>query len=457
MKKAILPFYLVTVAICLPNFRLIAQSNQSSGIKNPAPPTFSSYSSVVPKPNQQSIQNTPISIKSDGVQKNQQSQFQKTNHDLGRTQQQSTGIKEDMRRVDQESRHNYYSRIQQVYKAAHDQLIAMNNDSFSVTRAIFLIENAFFEDELSYEKFVKAIQKKVDVCREIIRAEKLNPNDNLAKNYAIQKLFSGGATIYNKKTKAWQPVKPFFYDFEDYRGEKDWTKMFVTNLLQTGKGQCHSLPWLYNILTEQLGATAWLSTAPDHCYIKFPSNNGNIYNFETTQGKIVSDQAIVMSGYITPTAIKNKVYMDTLNRQRQLADLLVDLVQGYREKIKGYDAFTESIINQILNIDSNNIKALMMKADIKSFQFEDAANKVGRPPISRLAEYPEVYKLYQSRNDLYAQIDNSGYQAMPAEVYQKWLQSLKREQQKQESKELQEEIKRMLMNPHKPTLINKTN
>lgn len=34
--------------------------------------------------------------------------------------------------------------------------MAMNNDSFSVTQGIFLIENAFFENELSYEKFLKA-------------------------------------------------------------------------------------------------------------------------------------------------------------------------------------------------------------------------------------------------------------------------------------------------------------
>lgn len=87
--------------------------------------------------------------------------------------------------------------------------MAMNNDSFSVTQGIFLIENAFFENELSYEKFLKAIQKKVNLCREIIRSEKLNPNDNLAKNYAMQRLFSGGARIYHKPTKTWQPVKPF--------------------------------------------------------------------------------------------------------------------------------------------------------------------------------------------------------------------------------------------------------
>jgi len=63
------------------------------------------------------------------------------------------------------------------------------------------------------------------------------------------------------------------------------------------------VPLLYLILAEQLKAKAALSLAPDHCYIQFPSNNGNFYNFETTQGKPVIDNAIMMSGFINSTAI----------------------------------------------------------------------------------------------------------------------------------------------------------
>jgi hypothetical protein len=35
---------------------------------------------------------------------------------------------------------------------------------------------------------------------------------------------------------------PFVYDFEDAIGRNDWTKMFVSKLLEEHNGNCHSLP-----------------------------------------------------------------------------------------------------------------------------------------------------------------------------------------------------------------------
>ncbi len=382
-------------------------------------------------------------------------QFQGANQELLRQQQQPAIIENEIREGQVEYERMAYLRVQQQYRQAYEQLLGMNSDSFSITKAVFIIENAFNDNQLSFEKYLKAIKAKTDLCRQIMKSEKLNPNDNLAKNYAIQKLFSGGAKVYDKRSQSLQLLKSLRYDFEDFRALKDWTKMFVTKLLNAGTGQCHSLPLLYKIIAEQLNATVWLSTAPEHSYIRFPSNNGNIYNFETTQGKVVSDQAIVMSGYITPTAIKNKLYMDTLSRQQLIAQMLVDLLQGYRERIKAHDQFAEEIADQILTINPNNIMAILMKADMKTFQFEYAANNIGRPPVDKLPLFPDVYKLFTERNELYDQVDNLGYRAMPAEAYQQWLKSLKVEKRKQESEMLQEEIKRMIMNPNKPTLINK--
>lgn len=455
MRRIILGFYTLTASIWFCDQHAVAQNSQpGTGIKNPSSPTFNPYSAVSPNPNRINTWNNPLPLSPTGIQKNQQEQFQKTNQELLRQQRQSTHIKEELHQKELEYREREYLRKTQLYKDAYAQLIEMNNDSFSITKAVYVVENAFYENKFDFSTFLKSVQAKAAICRQIIQSEKLNSNDNLAKNYAIQKLFAGGAKLYDNRTKTFQPVKPFLYDFEDYRGEKDWTKMFVTKLLLTGKGQCHSMPELYMIVAEQLEAQAWLSTAPEHSYIKFPGNNGNVYNFETTQGKNVSDQAIVMSGYVTPAAIKSKVYMDTLSRQQLLAQMLIDLVQGYREKLKGYDEFTEHVVNQILIIDPNNIMALMMKADIIWFQFEYEVNKVGRPPVEKLPLYPKAYQLFQQLKELHDRVDNSGHQAMPPEAYEQWLQSLKQKKYEQENKELQDQIKRTLKLP-KPTLINK--
>ncbi len=423
----------------------------------PAPPIFTPYSPVSPNLNQKRNWNNLLPISPTNVFMSQRDQFQKVNQELLRQQQQAESIRSRDREDDVAYNRIAYLRVQQQYRQAFDQIMGMDGDNFSITKAVFLVENVFYDNCLSFAEYIKTIKAKTDLCKQIMKSENLNPDNDLAKNYAIQKLFSGRAKIFDKHTKSWQPVKPFRYDFEDFRAEKDWTRMFVVKLLNSGTGQCHSLPLLYKIIAEQLNTTAWLSTAPEHSYIKFPSGNGNIYNFETTQGKIVSDQAIVMSGYITPAAIKNKMYMDTLGRQQLIAQMLVDLLQGYKEKIRGYDLFAEEIADRILVINPNNIMALMMKADMTAFRFEYSANNIGRPPIGKLPEFPELFKLYNERNDLYDRIDNSGYQAMPAQAYQQWLQSLKEEKRKQESEKLREEIKRMVMSPNKPILINKKN
>jgi hypothetical protein len=51
-------------------------------------------------------------------------------------------------------------------------------------------------------------------------------------------------------------------------GDKDWSKMFVTTLIRTHNGNCHSLPYLYKILCEEIDSKASLSLEPNHVYIK---------------------------------------------------------------------------------------------------------------------------------------------------------------------------------------------
>jgi hypothetical protein len=42
------------------------------------------------------------------------------------------------------------------------------------------------------------------------------------------------------------------YDFEDLMGQKDRSKMFVTKLLDTNTGNCHSLPFIFKILSNEM-------------------------------------------------------------------------------------------------------------------------------------------------------------------------------------------------------------
>jgi hypothetical protein len=96
---------------------------------------------------------------------------------------------------------------------------------------------------------------------------------------------------------------PMRYNFEDYRGEKDVSSIFVSKLLSTNYGQCHSLPLLYVILCEETGAEANLAFCPQHSYAKFKDRNGNWHNLELTQGAMVSDAFITSSTRINATSM----------------------------------------------------------------------------------------------------------------------------------------------------------
>ena len=82
---------------------------------------------------------------------------------------------------------------------------------------------------------------------------------------------------------------PYCYDFEDFRGEKDYRKMFVSKLLRTNTGQCHSMPLLYKLLADRLGVQTYISMAPNHTFISIKDERGNLYRYETTNGHFTTD------------------------------------------------------------------------------------------------------------------------------------------------------------------------
>ncbi len=81
---------------------------------------------------------------------------------------------------------------------------------------------------------------------------------------AIYKILTDTIPIILSKNDTVQHL-PYTYDFDDMFGDRDWTSMFVTKLLATKQGNCHSLPYLYKILADELGIKSHLALAPNLC------------------------------------------------------------------------------------------------------------------------------------------------------------------------------------------------
>lgn len=325
------------------------------------------------------------------------------------------------------------------YRQAFTELLEMykGTHNFSIKEAVFIIENAYTDNTLDKNDYLKRIKKKVDVLKMLMKKEKFSENNDLGKNYTIQKLFSERIVEY-KDTIVWRIHKPYLYDFEDFLGENDWSKMFVTKLLKTEKGQCHSMPLLYLIFAEEINAKAWLSLAPEHSFIIF-SDGRTFYNYETTNGKTVSYDWLMESGYINSMSIKNRIYLDTLGKDGLISTLLSDLIIGYTDKF-GYDSFMASMVDTLLTIYPKSIQGQIFKADLFALETKINLRKVGNPPIEQITKYPTAYKSYLALIHQYDFIDELGYIPMPKAKYEEWLTSLNTERYKQENQKIKTAI-----------------
>jgi len=323
------------------------------------------------------------------------------------------------------------------YRQAFSTLTNMlsGKEPMNLKKAVFTVENAFFNNQMDYKEFENQIQECVKFSKLAMQIKGYKPENQLAANWILYQFMSDTIALkMYEKTIVHTPMK---YDFDDYEGNQDWTKMFVTKLLKTKSGQCHSLPLLYLILCNEFGTKAYLSYSPRHSYAKFKDNKGNMYNLELTNGQIVSDGFIIGSGFVKADAVKNKIYMDTLGLRKQIAGCIVDLAQGFYHKF-GYDDFMLQCADTALKYNPASIFALQTKADYYTILSHHVGKQL--PKVKSLAEleklhiqHPKAKEIIDKRNQMYEMIDRLGYQDMPAEVYQTWLQSVKSEKYKQEN------------------------
>jgi hypothetical protein len=349
-------------------------------------------------------------------------------------------LKQELRNDEIEAAKAQRLAMMKPFQNSLQEILKMNPDSFSVTKAIYLTESAWYDKAPTYQQFENAIKQRAEVVKQILKQQGINPNSNIAKNYGIQKLYKQDTKYINPKTKQTFIAPKVTYDFNDPYGDKNWSNMFLTKLLGTGKGQCHSMPLLYLAIAEQLGAKAYLSLSPEHSFIQYFNENGYRYNFETTNGNLVNQTWLMQSNYIHATALKNKTYLDTLSNRQLYAQLLSDLLQNYTGKI-GYDNFSEQLAQQILAINPKNIAALMTQANFNTYIARDELKEVGNPPVTQIPNYPKANQAYQNMLQSYQLIDGQGFQDMPKEAYQQWLKTIETEKKKQENQEIQKRMK----------------
>lgn len=333
---------------------------------------------------------------------------------------------------------------QHQYDRAFNELKGMLTDSLPISfkRAVFVTENAYVGNQLNYDEFDKHIKLLAGRCLAISQQSELIYNgrdkEKVKKYAAVFRLMTDTMKFYQNENDFYSTT-PYKYDFEDFYGDKDWRKMFVSKLLTTHAGNCHSLPFLYKMLCEELGAKAYLAMAPNHTYIKLWCEKTGWYNTELTSGHFPIDAWIMASGYVHLSAVQNRIYMDTLSDKQSIAVCLIDLAKGYEKKFgeRGDYNFIAKSCNLALKYYPQYVNALILKAETykKIFQNEMVKAKAEYP--SDLFSDQKAKDFFINMQSQYAYIHQLGYRKMPNEMYLNWLTELKREKEKYTNKEIQ--------------------
>ncbi len=329
-----------------------------------------------------------------------------------------------------------------AYYDAYTQLASLNPENYPVSEANFIVENAYYGGKQDFSQFRSGIRKTAEQLLQKMKERKQDTESNTDKNLMIFELLSKGMKLGGVQHKA---VK---YDFEDYMGIKDWSKMFVSKLLRTGSGQCHSMPLLYLMLAEEMNTEAYLAYAPNHTYVKFRDGEGEWQNAELTNGIFTANSLILESGYIKSEALQNDIYMKSLSKKELLAQFYADLANGYIHKY-GMDEFVGHTLDKALEYSPNNIYANQLKSMYQQARLAYVAGQLGvtdledPEDLKRIRFYPQAVALLQETKAQFSHIDNLGFVMMPEGAYEQWLGNMKGESNRQKSEELADRMRQV--------------
>jgi len=333
---------------------------------------------------------------------------------------------------------------------AYDELESMlsGKQKIDFVKAVWLVESAH-DQSLTWEEFNASFQNGVDIISALMIQDKIDPNDNLSKIMTIYKYMADTTNVYIKAKEKNIVTKPMIYDYEDYGGKQDITKVFVSKLLRTGSGQCMSLPMLYYLYAKAFGAEAHIAFAPQHTYITFQDKFENWQNIELTAPMFIASDFHWGSGFISAEQAKSGIYLRPSTEKETLTYLLTTLAITYArnfgtdernlqmaETAKKY--FPKSITANM--IYAGYYKDLYMNILRQYDMYQLSEDKFNNDEQRKVLEQRALNEIRYLKRDL-------GYAEIPDWAYKQWLDGIKesarRKQHLVKRRELEQQLNRI--------------
>lgn len=329
------------------------------------------------------------------------------------------------------------TRYQHTYELL-EAMLQFGNGDFKT--AVYYVEDTYFDNTLSYNWFDQRIKLLAKLSERYVDANNViypyEDSQRVMKYAAAFKVMADSIPIMYGDSIRYH--LPYSYNFDDFNGAKDWSSTFVSTLLETRKGNCHSLPYLYKMIVQETGDNAYLALAPNHIYIKLYCKKNGWYNTELTSGQFPVDAWLMASGYIHLSAVQNGIYMDTLSDAKSIALCVLDLAQGYQRKLGMEDgSFMLSCCNLAQRYFPDCIPALLLQSEIYQSLFTTQLGKsTYKTPQELINNNTSAAQLFNDMQALAKKIHALGYRRMPEKMYLDWLASLTTEKEKYTNKNI---------------------
>lgn len=210
---------------------------------------------------------------------------------------------------------------------------------------------------------------------------------------SAQKIAAVRKVIY--EPGPWNGNRPFSYDLADPLGQDAKNKLLST-YLRTRKGNCVSMPALFLILADRLGADVTLSSAPLHIFIKWTDETGRVTNLETTSGgHPARDVWIRQQEPFTDEAVANGVYLQKMSRREAVAHL-ANLVVDLQIAAGDYEGAISSA-NAILDVNPKDVYAMLKAGSayghLLRTRFHEVYPTPADIPPDKVADYRYAVKM----------------------------------------------------------------
>lgn len=314
--------------------------------------------------------------------------------------------------------HAEYSIVhyERAYELIYRQLYHQREVPFK--DIVFAIENAYLGGTANYDEYNKEIERMVSALqRQADTYAYLEPTRDMALLRAISSCFVESNDANHGK--------PFKYDMLPTLRRNYPHYGLVTTLLNTGRGTCRSMPYLFKILADELGVKAYLSSAPNHLFIQHQDANGKWWYFETTAGRYLPLEAMVELTGVRPAGIISNIYMSPLRDNEQMIICLHDLMEAYFLRTGRYtDPFTRKCYGVGLLFFPNSSLLIHRYNDCRTVLCE-RAKEAGIMDTIELANHPDFAEENKQVNAIKKRIEQLGFQDWDKDEVTRYVQQMR--------------------------------